>query len=139
MTTQQLKWLKILRYGCLYILITGLIPFLAVFPATQEPWRIFFDFLNWPLDQVPADFTESDRQLSAILSGVLCGWAWLLYKLSDPKVFSEKLRKLMIQSTWIWFALDSGGSILASLPLNALSNVTFALVLLFPLDRLKLK
>ncbi len=42
----------------------------------------------------------------------------------------------MIQSTWVWFILDSGGSILAGLPLNAASNVIFALVLFVPLWKL---
>jgi hypothetical protein len=137
MTPHQLKWLNLLRYGCLYIFITGLLPFLAVFTATQEPWRVFFDVLSWPLDNSPAGFTDAERQLSAILSGVLCGWSWLLYKMAHPEIFNERLRRLMVQSTWVWFILDSGGSILSGLPLNAVSNVIFALVLLVPLRKLK--
>jgi hypothetical protein len=136
MTANKSKWLTVLRYGCLYVFITGLLPLFAIFPATQEPWRLFYDVLSWPLDNFPADFTDSDRQLSAILGGVLCGWAWLLYQISHPEIFNERLRKLMIQSTWVWFILDSGGSILAGLPLNALSNVMFALVLFVPLWKL---
>jgi hypothetical protein len=137
MTAQNSKWLTLLRYGCLYILITGLLPLLAIFPATQEPWRLFYDVLSWPLDNLPGAFTDSDRQLSAILGGVLCGWAWLLYKIAHPEIFNERLRRLMVQSTWVWFILDSGGSIIAGLPLNALSNVIFAFVLLVPLWKLK--
>lgn len=137
MNEQSTKWLRIFRFGALYVLVTGLIPLLAVFPGTQEPWRLFFDILNWPADASPADFTSLERQLSAIIGGVLCGWAWLLYRMAHPEVFNEVLRKLMIGSTWIWFVLDSGGSILAGLPLNALSNIGFALVLLVPLWKLK--
>jgi hypothetical protein len=137
MTAHQSKWLTRLRYGCLYIFITGLLPLLAIFPETQEPWRLFYDVLTWPHDNFPTTFTDSDRQLSAILGGVLCGWAWLLYKIAQPEVFNERLRKLMVQSTGVWFTLDSGGSILAGLPLNALSNVIFAIVLLVPLWKLK--
>ena len=113
-----------------------LLPLLAIFPATQEPWRLFYDVLSWPLDNYPADFTDSDRQLSAILGGVLCGWAWLLYKIAHPETFNESLRKLMVQSIWVWFILDSAGSILAGLSLNAVSNTIFALVLLVPLWKL---
>lgn len=136
MTPHKSKWLRLLRYGCLYIFITGLLPLLAIFPATQEPWRLFYDVLSWPLDNFPPDFTDSDRQISAILGGVLCGWAWLLYKIAHPETFNERLRKLMVQSTWVWFILDSGGSILAGLPLNAVSNVIFALALQVPLWKL---
>ena len=138
MNTHSLFWLKILRISSLFVLVTGLLPSLAVFELTQEPWRIFFDILTWPIDQNPSTFTDSDRQLSAVLGGVLCGWAWLLYKLAHPDIFNQRIRKLMIQSVWVWFIIDSGGSILAGLPLNAVSNIGFLLILILPLWRLKL-
>jgi hypothetical protein len=125
MEEKQIDWLKILRFSCLYILVTGILPTLAIFEATQEPWRLFFDILTWPLDQSPATFTDGERQLSAVLGGVLCGWAWLMYKLSHKEVFNQNIRKFMVQSTWIWFIVDSGGSIIAGLPLNAISNISF--------------
>jgi hypothetical protein len=137
MIKKQIDWLKILRYSCLYVLVTGLLPLLAVFHATQEPWRLFFDLLTWPLDQSPATFSDGERQLSAVLGGVLCGWAWLMFKLSHKEIFNQNIRKIMVHSTWIWFILDSGGSIIAGLPLNALSNVSFLLALLIPLAALK--
>jgi hypothetical protein len=79
----------------------------------------------------------SERQLSAVLGGVLCGWSWLLWRLARPEIFTERIRQVMIQSTWVWFLIDSIGSILAGLPLNALSNVSFLLILLIPLRVLK--
>lgn len=137
MSDKKNRWLKILRVSSLVVLVTGVLPSLAVIPAFQEPWRLFFDLLSWPLDNVPADFSASDRQLSAVLGGVLCGWAWALYKLADPAVFNPKIRGLMIQSVWVWFLLDSAGSVIAGIPLNALSNVSFLLMLLVPLHGLK--
>jgi hypothetical protein len=131
------KYLNFFRYGCLFVLVTGILPTLAIFEVTQEPWRLFFDVLKWPLDQNPATFSESDRQLSAVLGGVLCGWAWLMYKLSDPQIFNQKIRVILIQSTIVWFVLDSGGSIISGLPLNAVSNMSFFLILLIPLIKLK--
>ncbi len=133
----KLDWLKILRYSCLYILITGTFPILAAFEVTQEPWRLFFYLLTWPLDQSPATFEIRERQLSAVLGGVLCGWAWLMYKLSHEEIFNQNVRKFMVQSTWIWFILDSVGSVITGLPLNALSNISFLLALLIPLKVLK--
>lgn len=137
MQENDLRWLKILRLGSLFVFVTGLLPSLAVFEVTQEPWRLFFDFLSWPLDNQPANFTGVDRQLGAVLGGVLCGWAWLLYRLANPQVFNPSIRKLMIQSVWLWFVLDSAGSILSGIPLNAVSNVGFLLVLMIPLTALK--
>ena len=84
-----------------------------------------------------AGFTDSERQLSAVLGGVLCGWAWLLYTLADPKRFNASIRRWMVQSVWVWFLVDSAGSILSGIPLNALSNLTFLLMLLIPLSKLK--
>jgi hypothetical protein len=112
-------------------------PSLAIFEATQEPWRFFFDVLKWPLDGNPADFSETERQLSAVLGGVLCGWAWIMYKLANPAIFNATIRNLMIQSTCVWFVLDSAGSIFSGLPLNAISNIGFLLILLIPLFALK--
>jgi hypothetical protein len=133
----QKFWLKILRFSSLFVLVTGLLPVLAIFEVTQEPWRLFFDILTWPMDGDPATLTDSERQLSAILGGVLCGWAWLLYKLAHEDVFNQTIRKLMIQSTVVWFFVDSLGSILSGLPLNAVSNISFLLLLMVPLMRTK--
>lgn len=137
MSEREISWLKVLRLGSLFVLVTGLLPSLGACPITQEPWRLFFDVLSWPLDNNPAQFTDAERQLSAVLGGVLCGWAWLLYKLAHPSVFNPTIRKLMIQSTWLWFVLDSAGSIVAGLPLNAISNLVFLVILLGPLFALK--
>jgi hypothetical protein len=137
MTPSELTWLKVLRGSCLYVLVTGLLPSLAVFEATQEPWRLFFDLLTWPLDFEPATFTDSERQLSAVLGGVLCAWAILMYQLSHPSVFNPIIRTLMVRSVWVWFALDSLGSVISGLPLNAVSNAVFLVLLLLPLAALK--
>jgi succinate-acetate transporter protein len=133
MNKKEIFWLKIFRAGSLFVFITGLSPLLAVFEATQEPWRLFFDVLSWPLDNNPASFSPGERQLSAVLGGVLCGWAILLYRLADPSLFNQRIRKILILSVWIWFVLDSAGSILSNLPLNAVSNMGFLLMLLIPL------
>ncbi len=136
MEARRLFWLKVFRGGALFVLVTGIIPSLAVNQAWQEPWRIFFDILTWPIDGSPQGFSNPERQLSAVLGGVLCGWAWLLYRLARPEVFNPAIRKIMVQSVWVWFVLDSGGSILSGLPLNAVSNVVFLLTLLVPLTQL---
>lgn len=139
MNEKQIQLLKFLRFGALVVLVTGLLPSLAVFQVTQEPWRLFFDVLSWPYDNMPGDFSATERQISAVLGGVLCGWSLLLYKLADPDIFNEKIRSMMIQSVWIWFIVDSAGSVLAGLPLNAISNMGFLLILLIPLHRLRPK
>lgn len=130
-------WLKMLRLGAAIVFVTGLLPILAVFESTQEPWRFFFDILTWPIDQTPATFLPGERQISAVLGGVLCGWSWLMFQLARSGVFNSRIRSFMIQSTWMWFVLDSGGSILSGIPLNAVGNVSFLLVLLIPLHKLK--
>jgi hypothetical protein len=137
MNEQERFWLKLTRLAWLFIFATGLIPFFAVFELTQEPWRLFFDFLTWPLNDQPATFTDSERQLSAVLGGVLCGWAWIMYKLAHEDLFNSKIRRFMTQSTWMWFLLDSSGSILSGLPLNAVNNVLFLVMVLGPLSALK--
>ena len=137
MFNSKVKLLKALRWGALFVLITGLLPVLSIWPATEEPWRLFFDILTWPLDSQPASFTASERQLSAVLGGVLCGWAYMMYRLADPKVFNEQIRQLMLYSVWIWFLVDSIGSVISGIPLNAVSNLSFLAMLVLPLMALK--
>lgn len=137
MWDKKIRLLMFLRLGALIVFVTGLLPLLAVFQTTQEPWRIFFDVLSWPLDNIPSNFSATERQLSAVLGGVLCGWSWVLYKLAHPKIFSSKIRSLMSQSVWVWFFLDSAGSTIAGIPLNAISNIGFLLILIVPLHALK--
>lgn len=137
MQKETLFWLRILRWGSLYILVTGLLPWFAVFEVTQEPWRMFFDLLRWPIDGNPAGFSDSDRQLSGVLGGVLCGWAWLMYQLANPQVFNSRIRELMVQSAWVWFLLDSSASLFSGIPLNVVGNVGFLLLLIVPLAALK--
>jgi hypothetical protein len=130
-------WIRLFRFGVWFVLLTGLLPSLAVFSSTQEPWRFFFDLLTWPLDGHPGGFSDTERQLSAVLGGVLCGWAWLMLRLSKAEVFNESIRRALVQATWVWFVIDSGGSILAGIPLNAVSNLSFLGLLLWPLSKLK--
>ncbi len=137
MDKKRIFWLKVFRLASLYVFITGLLPVFGIFESTQEPWRLFFDLLTWPLDGSPGSLSSSERQLSAILGGVLCGWSWLLYCLSKPDIFNQALRKLMLHSIWIWFIIDSSGSVISGLPLNAVSNTGFLLILIFPLYKLK--
>lgn len=137
MVENRIFWLKVFRFASLYIFVTGLIPLFAIFESTQEPWRLFYDFLTWPLDGIPVSLSSGERQLSAILGGVLCGWSWLLYSLAKPDIFNQPIRKMMLYSIWIWFVLDSSGSAISGLPLNAVSNLSFFLVLVIPLYKLK--
>lgn len=137
LTVSEQKWLKILRASCLVVFITGLSPSLAVLESTEEPWRMFFDLLTWPLDGQPGTFSSTERQLSAVLGGVLCGWAVLLYQLASPHLFNSQIRKQMMLSIWIWFFLDSGGSIVAQLPLNVIGNLGFLMSLIIPLHVLR--
>jgi hypothetical protein len=137
LSTAELKWLKIFRASCIFVFVTGLSPSFAVFESTEEPWRLFFDLLTWPLDGQPATFASTDRQLSAVLGGVLCGWALLLYQLARPEIFNSNIRRQMMLSIWVWFALDSAGSVIAQLPLNVVGNLGFLLSLIIPLHALR--
>jgi hypothetical protein len=137
MSPKEQMWLKLFRCSCLIVLLTGILPSLAVLELTQEPWRWFYDVLTWPLDSHPATLTVSERQFSAVIGGVICGWALLMYRLSSAEVFTPAIRSLLVQSVWFWFLVDSIGSLISGLPLNALSNLGFLLILLVPLSALK--
>jgi hypothetical protein len=125
------RWLQIM---CWITALTGLIAVAASHPALAEPWRLLFDLLEWPLDGHPGGFDRAERVMSAVIGGVMLGWAALMgqvLRLPDPPY------TLVWRSILIWFCFDSTGSALSGVYGNIVLNLLFLLMFWIPLRTLR--
>ena len=132
-TTTQ-TWLKV---ASAIVIGFGLLGLLGTIPATSAPTGLLTDLVFWPMDGAPASAAPETRLLWGILAGLLCGWGLLLWQIATRLLprDSELARNLILTSVWVWFVVDSTGSVLAGAPVNALLNVGFLLLFIVPLSR----
>ncbi|MEM1237051.1 MAG: hypothetical protein AAGI10_08780 [Pseudomonadota bacterium] len=117
------------------ILVYAPLLLLASMEVTAEPMRWAVDLLSWPLDGNVTWVALETRFLSGITAGVLVGWGVMVWCLR-VWVFDdapEGVRRTVVVSAVLWFVVDSGGSILAGVPLNTLANAIFLVVAIGPL------
>lgn len=125
-------WLKL---ACIITGATGFISLLGSTPKTSFIWITLFDLLKWPLNNDPSSFQSESFAVNAVLGGVMIGWSSLMYMLIDKQVSKGnfEILKYILLSIFIWFIVDSAGSILAGLPLNIVLNIVFLIIFLIPI------
>jgi hypothetical protein len=130
------RWLQV---SCLLTSAIGLVAAAGSHPATEEPWRLLFDVLSWPVDGHPAGFSPESAALSAVSGGVMVGWGVLMFGVvSGPIARGDRgMCNAMIACVVSWFLVDSAGSLLAGLPGNVALNVGSASNFLLPLFMLR--
>ena len=108
---------------------------LALIPTLSAPIAHLVDLLSWPMDGPTLLHDPEGRLVMAILAGALVGWGALIWLLSGEPMRASPgaVRRTVVLSVLVWFAVDSIGSLLAGAPLNVLSNAAFLAVLLAPL------
>jgi hypothetical protein len=103
-------------------LIVGLVSAAAAHPALGAPIGIMGDVIFWPIDGSPgAPASPMERLYAAVAGGLMTGWGTMLVLLSRG---TNVVRAFLLGGV-ACFAVDSGGSILAGVPLNVLGNVPF--------------
>jgi len=100
----------------------GLVTALAAHPSSGALFALATDLIFWPLDGSPGALAlPTERVLAAVSGGLMIGWGAMLLSLGRG---SSTARALLIGGL-AWFAIDSAGSLVAGVPLNALGNVLF--------------
>jgi len=128
-----------LQAACVLTIVFGLVAAAGSFPATSGPWLALFDLIQWPLDGSPAAFDPSTRAVNAVLGGVMVGWGTVMLLLVRALFARDAhlVRRLLLPAVWVWFFVDTSGSLLAGLPGNGVLNVGFLAVFLPPLLLMK--
>ncbi len=117
------------------VIVFGLVTALGAWPPTAGILNFFADLLFWPLDGGQALADPQTRLLAAIGGGVMAGWGVTIYLLADRLYLREPalVRSIILAGVFVWFAIDSVGSVVSGAPLNALGNVAFLVMFLVPL------
>lgn len=117
--------LKLMRATFWLFIGFGLASAAASHPATQAPWGLLHDILQWPVDGEPRLQGPNERVLCAVLGGILVGWSTLmLWMLKGPVAQGDPsaVRAYSV-AVLAWFVVDTTASLVAGWPGNALLNV----------------
>jgi len=132
MTKQIHKnWLK---FSAIAISAYALLFFVGSIESLRKPIELVLDLSEWPLDDLQNYDASTTVFLSAILGGVLFGWAILIWCLADLyERAPESIRKAVVMSLMTWFVIDSLGCILSGNGSNAITNIVLIVTLIGPL------
>ena len=132
--------LTIVGYG---FVVFALIWVLTAFAPVDAPGRLLIDFLDWPLDGLPADPSSEARWMGAIGAGLSGGIGIMIARIfapiirMDDPVTGKIVKRGGILGMIVWFVIDSSGSVAAGVPSNAVFNAVFLLLIVVPLYRVK--
>ena len=115
----------------------GLVIAVAALPQLSGPVVFLADLLIWPLDGAQTLAAPETRVFMAIAGGVMFGWGVTLWKLAIylmPKD-AAAVRQITMTGLYCWFAVDSIGSVMAGVPLNAVANIGFVALFLLAFRR----
>ncbi|MCH9693556.1 MAG: hypothetical protein K0U72_03525 [Gammaproteobacteria bacterium] len=127
-----MRWLKI---GSGITMFFGVFVATAAFPPISGLMQFSADLIFFPVDGMQDVSAPETRLVSAIGGGVMFGWGLMMWMLAsrlypkDPALAGS----IIVTSIIGWFVLDTGASILAGAPLNALGNLSFLLIFCVPI------
>lgn len=116
-------------------IVFGLLIALGSHDATDVFVRWFSDVMFLRVGSGVEELTNTNHLADAILGGIMCGWAALMWLLADQflVVNPRETKRVIITSMAVWFVIDSTGSIASGAWLNAIANVGFLLMFVLPL------
>ena len=115
----------------------GLVIAVAAWPQLSGPVVFLADLLIWPLDGAQTLAAPETRVFMAIAGGVMVGWGVTLWKLAVYLMPNDAaaVRQITMTGLYCWFAVDSIGSVMAGVPLNAVANIGFVALFLLAFRR----
>lgn len=134
--TTRIFWIRWLEAVLALVLIySGLLVF-----AGSVAGSLFSAFGFGPSKAIDTDDVQEYLKLpTMVLGAVLAGWTLTLLQLvrGPLRDGSSWVIPLLARSLMLWFALDTGMSLVLGYPTHALFNVSFGLALALPLVRLR--
>ncbi len=129
------KAASILRIVSAGFLLTALIFASGAFAPIDGLSVWMHDMLDWPLNGSIEEYTREARWFSAIGGGVFAALCVLFLLVIVPLIErgDVEARRGVIISMFVWFVIDSAGSIAAGVPANAAFNVVFLVMVLGPI------
>lgn len=130
----SIKWLK---FASATLIGFGFLSILGAHPSVDALARWFISIAIWPFDELTAVTNTETRLLWAILGGICVGWGMMFWLLTTQlfEAHHNKLRPIMIKAILSWFIVDSLASIASGAAFNAVLNISFLVLFLFPIWR----
>jgi hypothetical protein len=129
----MVRWLEVVLF-----LVMAYSTLLVVAGGTAGSLFAWFGF--GPDDSIDTAAVREYLQLPyMVLGAVMAGWAFLMIQIVRGPLAegSEWSWRVLVQSLLLWFALDTGMSLVLGYPHHALFNIPFAVALGIPLCRLR--
>lgn len=105
-----------------YVLIVfGAVTAAGSTPVLAGPLNVMADLIFLPLDGYPQAEDPVFRLLASIAGGLMVGWGVMIWRLSRDASLASAIRWGGIA----WYVVDSTGSVLSGVPINALYNLGF--------------
>ena len=124
---------KLVRIASILLIAFGVFFALVSVPVLAGPTYAFIDLVDWPIDG-NVELDSVAKMLCAIAGGLSAGFGVFMYLIVAPLVErGDPLGRKAIPALLVWYVVDSGGSVLAGAPLNAVSNAAFLALLIAPL------
>lgn len=131
MTTEQ----KRLRMGALFIIGFGGVTWGAVVFGMTAPLGFLLDVLAFGGTGAQVMETVSGQMLAAIMAGLCVGVGVVVREMAGDHLakMPVETRRVLQTMIWSWCIVDSSGSILVGAPLNAIGNLVFLGLVLWPI------
>lgn len=124
------------KLGAWLLMGVGAVIALAAWSGTSGPTVLLTDLVFWPVEGGQS-LTPASQLLATILGGVMVGWGVMVLLLVvrvypvDPGL----ARSVILPAIWVWFVVDSAGSIVAGAPINVVLNLGFLVAFVIPWRR----
>ncbi|MGH1414619.1 MAG: hypothetical protein ACRBB0_14095 [Pelagimonas sp.] len=131
MTTEQ----KRLRFGAVIIIGFGLLTWLLLAVGATTPLSLLLDLVAFGGTGTEVLTLTSGKMLGAIMAGLCVGVGLVVWGLSGVHLrqLPGETRRVLLVMIWGWYLVDSSGSILVGAPVNAIANLSFLVLVVWPI------
>ena len=118
-----------------YSILWGLAPYKGINISA----RFILDLSDWPLDNLDQELSRNVMWLTAISAGLLGAISVFFYGIIAPAVKrgDKSIINSAIVAMFLWYFIDSVGSIVAGVASNAVFNTLYLVLILTPIIGIK--
>ncbi|MBO9464744.1 hypothetical protein J7443_05850 [Tropicibacter sp. R15_0] len=131
MTLEQ----KRLRFGAGVIVGFGMLTWVALVFGVSSPLVLLLDLVTLGGDGAETLGKTPGQMLGAIMAGLCVGLGVIIWVMAGAHLvrMPHETRTALLAMIWSWYLVDSSGSILVGAPVNALANLTFLVLVVWPI------
>ncbi|MEM8876776.1 MAG: excinuclease ABC subunit A [Pseudomonadota bacterium] len=123
-----------LRVASAVLIGFGILNLLALATPLAGVMDLFIDFAFLPVDDAQVASTEAAHLWIGISGGLMAGWGVMIWQVTGQVYAIDQSagRSIILPGILTWFVIDGLGSALAGAPFNAVVNVVFLVLFVWP-------